>query len=139
MQRYFDVDETFRKLVMKRLGGLLRNFRRKLRQTYILPNQNTPSKLNEVPAKYSAIVKYSEWVDFVKYTTSEEYQVLLSQFYLSPCIFHNFVFASKRLMILCCKRKSAATKMARSKSVYQHTMGRGGYIHVKEKMVRLHN
>ncbi|GKE56311.1 hypothetical protein Tco_1495496, partial [Tanacetum coccineum] len=32
--------------------------------------------------------------------------------------------------------KSAAAKMARSKSVYQHTMGRGGYTLVKEKMVR---
>ncbi|GJV18337.1 hypothetical protein Tco_1367357 [Tanacetum coccineum] len=30
--------------------------------------------------------------------------------------------------------KSAAAKMARSKSVYQHTMGRGGYALVKEKM-----
>ncbi|GJT31614.1 hypothetical protein Tco_0922033 [Tanacetum coccineum] len=31
--------------------------------------------------------------------------------------------------------KSAAAKMARSKSVYQHTIGRGGYALVKEKMV----
>ncbi|GJT48458.1 transposase, Ptta/En/Spm, transposase, Tnp1/En/Spm-like protein [Tanacetum coccineum] len=31
--------------------------------------------------------------------------------------------------------KSAAAKMARSKSIYQHTMGRGGYTHVKQKMV----
>ena len=123
---------------MKRLGGLLRNFRMKLRQTYILHNLNTPSKLNEVPAMYSAIVEQSEWVDFVTYTTSKEYQVSLSLFCLSSCIFDNFVFASKRLMLLCCKGKSAKTKMARSKSVYQHTMGRGGYIHVKEKMVRLH-
>ncbi|GJV48154.1 hypothetical protein Tco_1438366 [Tanacetum coccineum] len=49
--RYFDVDLTVRKLVMNHLGQLLRNFRRKLRQTYILPNQNTLSKLNEVPTK----------------------------------------------------------------------------------------
>ncbi|GJY64447.1 hypothetical protein Tco_0465907 [Tanacetum coccineum] len=59
--RYFDVDLTVRKLVMNRLGQLLRNFRRKLRQTYILPNQDTPSKLNEVPAKYSAILKAEDW------------------------------------------------------------------------------
>ncbi|GKC50132.1 hypothetical protein Tco_1072877 [Tanacetum coccineum] len=103
--RYFDVDLTVRKLVMNRLGQLLRNFRRKLRQTYILPNQNTLSKLNEVPAKYSAILQAEEWVNFVKYTATEEYKV-----------------------------KSAAAKMARSKSVYQHTMGRGGYALVKEKM-----
>ncbi|GKA28369.1 hypothetical protein Tco_0714537 [Tanacetum coccineum] len=30
----------------------------------------------------------------------------------------------------------AAAKMARSKSVYQHTMGRGGYAHVKQKMIK---
>ncbi|GJZ09282.1 transposase, Ptta/En/Spm, transposase, Tnp1/En/Spm-like protein [Tanacetum coccineum] len=93
----FDVDLTVRKLEMKTncLGQLLSNFRRKLRQTYILPNQNTLLKLNEVPAKYNAIVKAEEWVNFVKYTTTKEYKV-----------------------------KSAAAKMARSKSVYQHTMGR---------------
>nr|GEV59246.1 hypothetical protein [Tanacetum cinerariifolium] len=51
---------------MNHLGQLLRNFRRKLRQTYILPNQNTLSKLNEVPVKYSAIVKVEEWVNFIK-------------------------------------------------------------------------
>nr|GEU31168.1 hypothetical protein [Tanacetum cinerariifolium] len=91
--RYFDVDLTVKKLVMNRLGQLLRNFRRKFRQTYLLPNQNTLSKLNEVPTKYSAILKAKEWVNFVKYTATEEYKV-----------------------------KSAAAKMARSKSVYQHTM-----------------
>ncbi|GKC91760.1 hypothetical protein Tco_1152409 [Tanacetum coccineum] len=85
--RYFDVDLTVRKLVMNRLGQLLRNFRRKLRQTYILPNQNTLSKLIEVPTKYSAIVKAKEWVNFIKYTTTKEYKV-----------------------------KSAVAKMARSKS-----------------------
>nr|GEW31878.1 reverse transcriptase domain-containing protein [Tanacetum cinerariifolium] len=34
------------------------------------------------------------------------------------------------------KVKSAAAKMARSKSVFQHTIGRGGYTHVKEKMIK---
>ncbi|GJV08964.1 transposase, Ptta/En/Spm, transposase, Tnp1/En/Spm-like protein [Tanacetum coccineum] len=105
-ERYFDVDLTVRKLVMNRLGQLLRNFRRKLRQTYILPNQNTLSNLNEVPVKYSAILQAEEWVNFVKYTATEEYKV-----------------------------KSAATKMARSESVYQHIMGRGRYALVKEKMI----
>ncbi|GJX69549.1 hypothetical protein Tco_0305276 [Tanacetum coccineum] len=37
------------------------------------------------------------------------------------------------------KVKSAAAKMARSKSVYQHTMGRGGYALVKEKMKETKN
>ncbi|GJZ56467.1 transposase, Ptta/En/Spm, transposase, Tnp1/En/Spm-like protein [Tanacetum coccineum] len=104
--RYFDVDLTVRKLVMNRLGQLLRNFRRKLRQTYILPNQDTPSKLNEVPAKYTAILKAEDWVNFVNYTATEEYKV-----------------------------KSAKAKMARSKCVFPHTIGRGGYAHVKEKMI----
>ncbi|GJV76260.1 transposase, Ptta/En/Spm, transposase, Tnp1/En/Spm-like protein [Tanacetum coccineum] len=93
-------------LVMNRLGQLLRNFRRKLRQTYILPNQDTPSKLNEVPAKYTAILKAEDWVNFVNYTATEEYKV-----------------------------KSAKAKMAHSKCVFPHTMGRGGYAHVKEKMI----
>ncbi|GJY91463.1 reverse transcriptase domain-containing protein [Tanacetum coccineum] len=72
--RYFDVDLTIRKLVMNRLGHLLRNFRRKLRQTYILSNQNTLSILNGVPGMYSAILKAEEWVNFVKYTTTKEYK-----------------------------------------------------------------
>ncbi|GJR65915.1 hypothetical protein Tco_0011980 [Tanacetum coccineum] len=72
--RYFDVDLTVRKLVMHRLGKLLRNFRMKLREKYILPNLNTPSKLNELPAKYSAIVKAEEWVEFVNYTTTDAYK-----------------------------------------------------------------
>ncbi|GJV61340.1 transposase, Ptta/En/Spm, transposase, Tnp1/En/Spm-like protein [Tanacetum coccineum] len=109
-ERYFDVDLTVRKLVMNRLGQLLRNFRRKLRQTYILPNQDTPSKLNEVPAKYTAILKAEDWVNFVNYTATEEYKV-----------------------------KSAKAKMARSKCVFPHTMGRGGYAHVKEKMIEKKN
>ncbi|GJU53492.1 transposase, Ptta/En/Spm, transposase, Tnp1/En/Spm-like protein [Tanacetum coccineum] len=104
--RYFDVDLTVRKLVMNRLGQLLRNFRTKLRRTYILPNQDTPSKLNEVPAKYTAILKAEEWVNFVKYTATRAYKV-----------------------------KSAAGKMARSKCLYPHTMRRGGYAYVKEKMI----
>ncbi|GJX51125.1 hypothetical protein Tco_0277970 [Tanacetum coccineum] len=58
--RYFDVDLTVRKLVMNRLGQLLRNFRRKLRQTYILPNQDTPSKLNEVSARVKKEIEQDE-------------------------------------------------------------------------------
>ncbi|GJR25322.1 hypothetical protein Tco_1101554 [Tanacetum coccineum] len=73
--RYFDVDLTVRKLVMNRLGQLLRNFRTKLRRTYILPNQDTPSKLNEVPAKYTSILKAEEWVNFVKYTDTQAYKL----------------------------------------------------------------
>ncbi|GKG07048.1 hypothetical protein Tco_0330017, partial [Tanacetum coccineum] len=42
-----------------------------LRRTYILPNQDTPSKLNEV---YTAILKAEEWVNFVKYTATQAYK-----------------------------------------------------------------
>ncbi|GJR86321.1 hypothetical protein Tco_0210332 [Tanacetum coccineum] len=97
LDRYFDVDLTVRKLVMNRLGQLLWNFRRKLRQTYILPNQDTPSEL----------------------------------IYL---FYNRQHYTSKRFLILCCKVKSAKAKMAHSKCVFPHTMGRGGYAHVKEKM-----
>nr|GEV11996.1 hypothetical protein [Tanacetum cinerariifolium] len=62
------------KLVMHRLGKLLRNFRMKLREKYILSNLNTPSKLNEPSAKYSEIVKAEEWVEFVNYTTTDAYK-----------------------------------------------------------------
>ncbi|GJT87250.1 ribonuclease H-like domain, reverse transcriptase, RNA-dependent DNA polymerase, partial [Tanacetum coccineum] len=104
--RCFDVDLTVKKLVMHRLGKLLRNFRMKLREKYILPNLNTPLKQNELPAKYSAIVKAEEWVEFVNYTTTDAY-----------------------------KEKLTRGKMARSKNVYHHKMGRGGYVFVKEKMM----
>nr|GFA93347.1 hypothetical protein [Tanacetum cinerariifolium] len=32
----------------------------------LFPNLNTPSKLNELPAKYSAIMKAEEWVEFIE-------------------------------------------------------------------------
>ncbi|GJW69672.1 hypothetical protein Tco_0126589 [Tanacetum coccineum] len=103
--RYFDFDLTVRTLVMHRLGKLLRNFKMKLREKYILPNLNTPLKLNELPAKYSAIMKVEEWVEFVNYTTTDAY-----------------------------KEKSARGKMTRSKNVYHYKMGPGGYVFVKDKM-----
>nr|GEX00588.1 hypothetical protein [Tanacetum cinerariifolium] len=106
-KRYFDVDLTVRKLVMHRLGKLLRNFRMKLREKYILPNLNTPSKLNELLTKYSAIVKAEEWVEFVNYTTTDAY-----------------------------KENSARGRMTCSKNVYHHKMVRGGYVFVKEKMIK---
>nr|GEY14861.1 hypothetical protein [Tanacetum cinerariifolium] len=106
LERYFDVDLTAKKLVMHRLDQLLRNFRMKLRYKYILPNLNTPSKLNEIPVKYSTIAKLEEWVEFVNYTTTVAY-----------------------------KEKSARAKMAPSKNVYYHKIGRGGYVFVKEKMI----
>nr|GEV89175.1 hypothetical protein [Tanacetum cinerariifolium] len=67
-------EHIVRKLVMHRLGKLLRKFRMKLREKYILPNLNTPSKLNELPAKYSATVKAEESVEFVNYTTVDAHK-----------------------------------------------------------------
>ena len=60
------------------LGKMLRNYRRKLKVNYILPNLNTPSKLNEVPDLYNTIMKSEDWVEYVKYTTTEAYKVLIS-------------------------------------------------------------
>nr|GEX85470.1 hypothetical protein [Tanacetum cinerariifolium] len=73
--RYFDVDLTVTKLVMHPLGKLLRNFKMKLREKYIPHNLNTPSKLNELPTKYSAIVKAEEWVEFITYITTDAYKI----------------------------------------------------------------
>ena len=68
---------------MNRLGKLLRNYRMKLREKYILPNLDTPSKMNERPQKYSTIMTQEEWAAFVTYTASNEYKVLISHLYLS--------------------------------------------------------
>nr|GFB10247.1 hypothetical protein [Tanacetum cinerariifolium] len=70
-KKRFDVDLTVIKLVIQHLGQLLRNFRMKLREKYILPNLNTPSKLNEL----SVIMKAKEWVEFINYTTIDAYKV----------------------------------------------------------------
>ncbi|GJU66643.1 hypothetical protein Tco_1252902 [Tanacetum coccineum] len=72
--RYFDVDSTPKGLVMHRLGQLLRNFKMKLREKYILPNLDTPLKLNELPKNYSAIVNTEEWAAFVNYTATDAYK-----------------------------------------------------------------
>ena len=83
LQKYFDVEVTFKKLIMNRLGQLLRNYRMKLREKYILPNLDTPLKLNERPVKYSTIMTPEQWAEFVTYTTTEAYKVLISHLYLS--------------------------------------------------------
>ena len=41
-------------------------------------------------------------------------------------------------MILCFQEKSEKAKLSRSKNIYEHKMGRGGYVYVKDQMVRLH-
>nr|GEU82617.1 hypothetical protein [Tanacetum cinerariifolium] len=76
-------EHIVRKLVMHRVSKLLRNFIMKLREKYMLPNLNTPSKLNELLDKNSAIVKAQEWGESVNYTTTDAYKVLTSHLYLS--------------------------------------------------------
>nr|GEV31474.1 hypothetical protein [Tanacetum cinerariifolium] len=105
--QYFNVDLTVKKLVLHRLGKLLSNFKMKLREKYIFSNLNTPSKLNELLANYSVIMKAEEWVEFVNYTTINAY-----------------------------KEKLARGKMTRSKNVNHHKMGQGGHVFVKEKMIK---
>lgn len=139
LQRYFDVEDTYRKSIMNRLGAHLRNFRRKLREKYILPNKDTPSKLTEVPFKYSAIVKAPEWGAFVQYTSTENYLIIILIRSIHISFIYIIVFANLCInYISFCsviKKKSDASKEARSMSVYRHTMGRGGYVHVKKKLV----
>jgi len=80
LQRYFDIDETYRKSVMHRLGALLKNYRRKLREKYILPDKDTPDipkPTNVVPEKYTAIIEPSDWHKFVDHTKTEAYMVNL--------------------------------------------------------------
>jgi hypothetical protein len=81
LQKYFDVEVTYKKAIMKRLGQLLRNYRMKLNQKYIVPNQETPSKLNERLEKYSKIMTPEEWAGFVTHTNTDEYKVLISHLY----------------------------------------------------------
>ena len=59
----------------------------KLREKYIFPNLDNPSKMNELPQKYSAIVNTEEWDAFVKYTATDAYKVLISHLFLSLCHF----------------------------------------------------
>ena len=80
LQRYFDIDDTYRKLIMQRLGALLKNYRRKLRERYILPDKDTPDipkPTHLVPAKYTAILEASDWANFVEHTNSEAYKVYI--------------------------------------------------------------
>ncbi|KAL4565644.1 hypothetical protein LXL04_029747 [Taraxacum kok-saghyz] len=106
--RYYEIEDTRRKYVMTRLGALLRNFRRKLYAKYIEPNLKNPSKLAVIPKRYRTIILNQEhWNAFVTYTQSQ-----------------NFKDVSKKTII------------ARSKSIYDHRMGRGGYTALREKLVQ---
>ena len=55
----------------------------KLKEYYILPNLDTPSKMNERPQKDTTIMTQEEWVGFVTHMATDEYKVLISYLYLS--------------------------------------------------------
>ncbi|GJW48646.1 hypothetical protein Tco_0080292 [Tanacetum coccineum] len=49
-----------------------KEFQNEIETTYILPNQDTLSKLDEVPVKYSAILKAEEWIENKEIKPDEE-------------------------------------------------------------------
>ncbi|KAJ0476881.1 putative transposase, Ptta/En/Spm, plant [Helianthus annuus] len=105
--RFYDIDACRRRFVMTRLGDLLRNFRRKVYAGYIVPNLGKPKKLARIPKRYRSMVEQTDWDKFVTYTQSDEF-----------------------------KDVSNKRKTARSKYVYDHHLGRGGYAYLREKLVQ---
>ncbi|KAK9065078.1 hypothetical protein SSX86_016461 [Deinandra increscens subsp. villosa] len=105
--RYYEVDEGRRKYVMNHLGMLLRSFRNKLYEKYILPNLGKPKKLAKIPRRYRTILRnQQDWDNFVAYTQSDQYKAV-----------------------------SGKSKTARSMSIYNHRLGRGGYVMLEQKLV----
>ena len=77
LQYFFDIETCRQKFVMTRLGGLLRNFRRKLYAGFIQPNLNKPEKLAKVPRQYRTMVEQADWDRFVAHTRSEKFKVVI--------------------------------------------------------------
>ncbi|KAK9073575.1 hypothetical protein SSX86_007899 [Deinandra increscens subsp. villosa] len=107
MLQYYEVDEGRKMYVMNRMGMLLRSFRNKLYEYDIRPNLGKPKKLAKIPKRYRTIIlNQQDWDNFVDYTQSDEYKV-----------------------------GSVKSKYARSMSVYNHRLGRGGYARLEQKLV----
>ncbi|KAL6583001.1 hypothetical protein OROMI_005079 [Orobanche minor] len=104
---FYDIGERRRKFVVNRMGGLLRNFRRKIYARFIQPNLGKPGRLAKVPNLYRTLVDKSDWEKFVAYTQSDKFQDI-----------------------------STEGQTARMKHIYPHHMGRGGYSYLKEKLVK---
>ncbi|KAL6535814.1 hypothetical protein OROHE_012658 [Orobanche hederae] len=104
---FYDIDERRRKFVVNQMGGLLRNFRRKIYARFIQPNLGKPGRLAKVPKMYHTLVDKSDWEKFVAYTQSDKFQDI-----------------------------STKGQTARTKHIYPHHMGRGGYPYLKEKLVK---
>jgi hypothetical protein len=62
---------------MTRLGGLLRNFRRKMYAGFIQPNLNKPAKLAKVPRQYRTLVEQADWDRFVAHTQTDKFKVVI--------------------------------------------------------------
>ncbi|KAK9065129.1 hypothetical protein SSX86_016512 [Deinandra increscens subsp. villosa] len=107
IQQLFKIDDCRRGPIMVRLGGLLRSFRRKMFEKHIRPNLAKPTVLEKVLKMYQTIVKKEDWDRFVAYTKSDEFKVV-----------------------------SKIAKEVRAQYVYDHTMGRGGYVYMREKLVQ---
>ncbi|KAK9071309.1 hypothetical protein SSX86_009877 [Deinandra increscens subsp. villosa] len=107
IQKYFKIDDCRRGAIMVRLGGLLRSFRKNMLEKHIRPNLAKPTVLDKVPKMYRTIVKKEDWDRFVAYTRSEEFEA-----------------ASK------------IGKEVRANYTYDHSMGRGGYVFLREKLVQ---
>lgn len=77
LQHFFDIELCRRKFTMTRLGGLLRNFRRKMYATFIQPNLNKPAKLAKVPRQYRTLVEQADWDRFVAHTQTDKFKVVI--------------------------------------------------------------
>ncbi|KAL6563069.1 hypothetical protein OROHE_005656 [Orobanche hederae] len=104
---FYDIGESRRKFVVNRMGGLLQNFRRKIYARFIQPNLGKPGRLAKVPKLYRTFVDKSDWEKFEAYTRSDKFQDI-----------------------------STKGQTARTKHIYPHHMGRGGYPYLKEKLVK---
>ncbi|KAL6508812.1 hypothetical protein OROHE_021371 [Orobanche hederae] len=102
---FYDIDERRRKFVVNRMGGLLRNVRRKIYARFIQPNLGKPGRLAKVPKLYRTLVDKSDREKFVAYTQYDKFQDI-----------------------------STKGQTARMKHIYPHHMERGGYPYLKEKL-----
>ncbi|KAI3886638.1 hypothetical protein MKX03_034732 [Papaver bracteatum] len=105
--RFYAIEETMRRQIMKYFGEHLRNFRRKLYVKFIVPNLGKPSKLKKIPKPYRCIVNQEQWDGFVEWRLSDE-----------------------------CKELSTKGVKARKSHKYNHRTGRSGYAGLLEKLIK---
>ncbi|KAI3845623.1 hypothetical protein MKX03_030486 [Papaver bracteatum] len=105
--RFYEIEETMRRQIMKYFGEHLRNFRRKLYEKFIVPNLGKPSKLKKIPKPYRCIVNQEQWDGFVEWRLSDE-----------------------------CKELSIKGVKARESHKYNHRTGRAGYAGLLEKLIK---